>query len=433
MTTLVAPDTATLEQQMASTPPEQRCAVFLRVERANAAQRRAMVGWRTRAGQLLRSSSEESRIKGLAQLQVASYEGRGALQRTMEMTQLAMDAALTLHKSAADAVLLESSRIAQGQEGAGEWLRRMVREQTGAVLRLLDPGPDCLGPLAAPALEARYGITLTQLEVVARFLFITHAKGAEPDGLVAALREARVCTDRLMVAEGNSIFAKYMMADIIEWTDGWSPELVARLREVAELSAVKVPPAAAAPSPSFPSSTSSSAPNEQQQQEQEQQQEQQQQQLPAEGTSVDDVYGCIACWNLLRVMVGGPRPYRVGDYRRFKAQAAAHKAALKKWGYYDVAARRRVDAIASGVQELFKDALSRALAAQTGRRPQDISSEELRAAPDDLEIQALPEDTYQEGVGVGAQQLGDALVPPVQTCDHCQLPFGKLNLCTGCR
>jgi hypothetical protein len=56
------------------------------------------------------------------------------------------------------------------------------------VLRLLDPGPDCLGPLAAPALEARYGITLTQLEVVARFLFITHAKGAEPDGLVAALR-----------------------------------------------------------------------------------------------------------------------------------------------------------------------------------------------------------------------------------------------------
>jgi hypothetical protein len=106
---------------------------------------------------------------------------------------------------------------------------------------------------------------------------------------------------------------------------------VARLREVAELSAVKVPPAAAAPSPSFPSSTSSSAPNEQQQQEQEQQQEQQQQQLPAEGTSVDDVYGCIACWNLLRVMVGGPRPYRVGDYRRFKAQAAAHKAALKKW------------------------------------------------------------------------------------------------------
>jgi hypothetical protein len=36
-------------------------------------------------------------------------------------------------QSAADAVLLESSRIAQGQEGAGEWLRRMVREQTGAV------------------------------------------------------------------------------------------------------------------------------------------------------------------------------------------------------------------------------------------------------------------------------------------------------------
>jgi hypothetical protein len=41
----------------------------------------------------------------------------------------------------------------------------------------------------------------------------------------------------------------------------------------------------------------------------------------------------LAAWNCLRVLVGGPEPYAAGDYRRFRAQAEAHRAALHKWGF----------------------------------------------------------------------------------------------------
>jgi hypothetical protein len=33
------------------------------------------------------------------------------------------------------------------------------------------------------------------------------------------------------------------------------------------------------------------------------------------------------------VLVGGPDPYTAGEYRRFRAQAEAHRAALRKWGF----------------------------------------------------------------------------------------------------